>query len=105
MHAGRQRSRGGMVRELAKTGGHGACGTGRRASLPPVLPRIRPPSRRRNRSARPQAIAPERGDPFRQDIEIKVSSWVDSNGSNDRSGAPLAATPDQRGGPSSARTG
>lgn len=28
MHAGRRRSRGGMVRELAKTGGHGRCGTG-----------------------------------------------------------------------------
>jgi hypothetical protein len=47
------------------------------ASLPPVLPRIRPPSRRRNRSARPQAIAAERGDPFRQVAVITLEKgWT-----------------------------
>lgn len=45
--------------------------------MPPVLPPLGPLSRRRNRSARPQAISPERGDPFRQRVEItSVHGWT-----------------------------
>ncbi|SEG23343.1 hypothetical protein SAMN05421751_11834 [Jhaorihella thermophila] len=80
MHFGRREADGGVLQEVAETGGHGGCGTEGRALLPPVLLPFGPPSRRRNRSTRPLTIAVKRGDPFRQDIEIMSDHGVTPRG-------------------------